>query len=220
MNSNKLALYLVSSLCILSPLLIPIATADDFLSPLFSPIINEICNHVGCGQGSCKATSNSTFGYECECNSGWSQLHIGDSLRFLPCIIPNCSIDYSCSNHSFAPAPAPSLDNKNFSLFDSCSWNYCGGGTCIKTSDTDGHKCECNEGYSNLLNITTLPCYKSCSLGANCANLGLKPLSTSSSPPAPKSLSDSSSASDTGMFATNNLLMLLFLIPFLIIQAI
>ncbi|KAF3320052.1 neurogenic locus notch protein 1-like protein [Carex littledalei] len=162
-------------------------------------------------------STNSTFGYECECKSGWSQLHIGDSLRFLPCVIPNCSIDYSCSNHSIAPAPTPSQDNQNFSLFDPCSWSYCGGGTCVKTSDMGGHKCECNEGSSNLLNLTTLPCYESCSLGGNCANLGIAPLNSSSlSPPAPKSQSESSSSSDAGLFATNNLQMHLILVPFLL----
>lgn len=170
------------------------------------------------------------------------------------------SIDYSCSNHSIASAPAPSMDNSNFSLFNrkdiflghflyisfylnwgcglslnhpcccfdistnfllintwfccfaqchlwfnflqmgiskikqksgfcsdlvqvliispwqwvfnlcfrcfiillACSWAYCGGGTCVKTSDMGGHKCECNEGFSNLLNVSTLPCYGSC----------------------------------------------------------
>ncbi|KAF3326733.1 hypothetical protein FCM35_KLT08363 [Carex littledalei] len=80
-----------------------------------------------------------------------------------------------------------------------------------------GHKCECNEGFSNLLNLTTLPCYGNCDLGANCTNLGITPLNSPSfSPPAPKSQSESSSSSDAGLFATNNLLMLAILIPFLL----
>ncbi|KAL6581710.1 hypothetical protein OROMI_005724 [Orobanche minor] len=52
-------------------------------------------------------SSNSTFGYECECDSGWKQAGSQDDeyLKFLPCVIPN-----------------------------SCFWTYCGGGSCNKMS--------------------------------------------------------------------------------------
>ena len=42
-----------------------------------------------------------------------------------------------------------------------CYWIYCGEGTCNKTA-TYKHVCECNPGYSNLLNITHFPCYRQC----------------------------------------------------------
>ncbi|XP_072951971.1 uncharacterized protein [Typha angustifolia] len=63
-----------------------------------------------------------------------------------------------------------------------CLWSFCGRGTCIKTSDFE-HRCECGEGYSNLLNISTLPCFKKCRITADCAVLGFT-LSNSSSPTA------------------------------------
>ncbi|XP_038985603.1 slit homolog 2 protein-like [Phoenix dactylifera] len=132
------------------------ATADD------------VCNGKDCGQGTCKP-SDSMFGYVCECKPNWSHFHIGNHLRFLPCIIPECSINYSCSNESSAPAPSPP---PNFPIFDPCHWSYCGGGTCVKTS-TFHHRCECNDGYFNLLNVSSLPCIKNCSLGIDCAEKGI-----------------------------------------------
>ncbi|URE17265.1 EGF [Musa troglodytarum] len=63
------------------------ADAGDLLSPL----INEICNNsVECGKGSCQVSTDDSLGFVCKCNPGWSQFHIGDYFRFLPCIIPNC----------------------------------------------------------------------------------------------------------------------------------
>ncbi|URE21918.1 EGF [Musa troglodytarum] len=62
------------------------ADAGDLLSPL----INEICNNsVECGKGSCQVSTDDSLGFVCKCNPGWSQFHIGDYFRFLPCIIPN-----------------------------------------------------------------------------------------------------------------------------------
>lgn len=42
-----------------------------------------------------------------------------------------------------------------------CSWVDCGGGSCNKTSPLT-YKCDCLDGYYNLLNITAFPCYKDC----------------------------------------------------------
>lgn len=44
-----------------------------------------------------------------------------------------------------------------------CNWVDCGGGSCNKTSPLT-YKCDCLEGYYNLLNITSFPCYKECKL--------------------------------------------------------
>ena len=39
---------------------------------------------------------------------------------------------------------------------------YCGdGGACEKASDF-AHRCRCRDGYANLLNDTTYPCYRQC----------------------------------------------------------
>ncbi|KAL6649260.1 hypothetical protein ACP70R_013484 [Stipagrostis hirtigluma subsp. patula] len=175
-----------------------VAVADDFfspLAPLLSPMIDSICKTVGCGKGNCTAQAGIP-GYRCDCEPGWKQLHVADELRFMPCVIPNCSIDRSCSNVSSAPAPTPLPSPKNFSL-DPCELAYCGtGGTCRNGSGLSYH-CECKEGYSNLLNITTMPCFQNCSIGADCASIGILPFSNSSKSPAPPSsegLSNSNAA--------------------------
>ncbi|XP_072981076.1 uncharacterized protein [Typha angustifolia] len=196
------------------------AAADDFLSPLFAPVFNGICSHVQCGKGNCKGSMNYTFGFVCECDAGWSQFHVEDSLRFLPCIIPNCSINYSCSNSSEVPAPAPSPSTNNFSIFDPCMWSYCGGGRCVKTSDVN-HKCECNEGFGNLLNVTTFPCYKECSLGGDCANLGITVSNSSTSPLAPPtSLSDNENGSAGDSASPNSLFKILLMVSLVMLQVI
>ncbi|OAY72177.1 hypothetical protein ACMD2_02248, partial [Ananas comosus] len=71
------------------------------------------------------------------------------------------SINYSCSKISTAPAPSPSPPSANFSIFDPCLWAYCGGGKCVNASYFD-YKCECDEGYYNLFNSTSYPCYREC----------------------------------------------------------
>uniref|UniRef100_A0A0E0K929 EGF-like domain-containing protein n=1 Tax=Oryza punctata TaxID=4537 RepID=A0A0E0K929_ORYPU len=164
-----------------------VVVADDFfspLSPLLAPVIGSICKTVACGKGNCTAASGFP-GYRCECEPGWKQMHVGDQSSFLPCVIPNCSIDRACSN-TIAPAPAPLPSPKNFSLTtDPCQLAYCGsGGTCKNGTGLSYH-CECSEGFSNLLNITTMPCFQNCSIGADCASIGLSPSSNSSSSPAP-----------------------------------
>ncbi|KAF5194946.1 Neurogenic locus notch-like protein, partial [Thalictrum thalictroides] len=81
------------------------------------------------------------------------------------------TLNTSCTK---AQAPSPQVEDppKNSSFFDPCKWAYCGEGSCMKESKF-GHKCECQEGYANLLNTTVFPCLSECSLGMDCANLGL-----------------------------------------------
>ncbi|KAJ3673599.1 hypothetical protein LUZ60_005591 [Juncus effusus] len=210
MNWGKPTILMAVCISLFFPLSIQ-SDSTDFLSPLLSPIFNNICDRVGCGEGSCNASSDSMFGYECQCKPGWMQFHFSDSLKFLPCVIPNCTINYSCFNQSIAPAPSPSSD-RNFSLFDPCTWAYCGGGKCKETSNSVDHKCECDDGYSNLLNITSFPCYKTCSLGANCADLGLTVSNSSASPPSPNNLSDQNGSSNTRSFVASSLSALLLMI--------
>ncbi|URE17267.1 EGF [Musa troglodytarum] len=96
------------------------ADAGDLLSPL----INEICNNsVECGKGSCQVSTDDSLGFVCKCNPGWSQFHIGDYFRFLPCIIPNCSLGGDCANlgitlsNSSSSSP-PSLSDNGSSSSD------------------------------------------------------------------------------------------------------
>jgi hypothetical protein len=48
-----------------------------------------VCKAAACGKGNCTETSGLP-GYMCDCDPGWTQMHVGDHLRFLPCVIPNC----------------------------------------------------------------------------------------------------------------------------------
>ncbi|KAG8073564.1 hypothetical protein GUJ93_ZPchr0006g45529 [Zizania palustris] len=196
-----------------------VAVADDFfspLSPLLAPVIGSICKTVGCGKGNCTVTSGIP-GYRCDCEPGWTQMHVGDELRFLPCVVPNCSIDRECSNTT-AQAPAPLPLPKNFSLTpDPCAFAYCGsGGTCKNGTGLSYH-CECREGFSNLLNVTTMPCFQNCSIGADCASIGILPFSNSSKSPAPTgsaSVSSNGNAPASGTGSVSHQIVL----PLLIVQ--
>ncbi|KAK7243113.1 hypothetical protein RIF29_37899 [Crotalaria pallida] len=194
-------------------LLQPLSVRSDFLSPLLSPIFDDVCKEVECGKGTCKPSNNSTFLFECECDPGWKQaLASGDEggyLKFLPCIVPNCTLNYSCSK---APAPAPEKARKaNESIFDACHWVDCGGGSCNKTS-TFSYSCGCDAGYYNLLNVSAFPCYKECALGLGCSGLGISISNTSTSePPA----FNDNSKNDASSILEGNSLWLVMLIMFM-----
>ncbi|KAK6130237.1 hypothetical protein DH2020_036047 [Rehmannia glutinosa] len=169
------------------------SATSNFTIPFLSPLLgNNACRENVCGKGNCVVSNNSTFGFVCECDSGWKQARAEDDeyLKFLPCVIPNCTLDYHCAN-----APAPASDNQkkaNFSIFDPCFWTDCGGGSCNKTS-LFTHTCECEEGYYNLFNSTAFPCYKECAIGLDCESLGLHmPNSSTSRPDSSSSLADDS----------------------------
>ncbi|XP_021317096.1 uncharacterized protein LOC8062665 [Sorghum bicolor] len=161
-----------------------------------------VCGNVSCGMGTCSESSDYAFGFACHCNPGWSRYHLATvQFPFLPCVIPNCTIHTSCedgssSSSSPAPAPpppAPPAGLPPLTIFDPCLMQYCGddgGGTCEKASDFT-HRCSCRDGYANLLNDTSYPCYQQCSLGSDCKGLGIDVINgstPSSSPPAPFSI--------------------------------
>uniref|UniRef100_A0A6N2N0F5 EGF-like domain-containing protein n=1 Tax=Salix viminalis TaxID=40686 RepID=A0A6N2N0F5_SALVM len=159
-------------------LLQPLIARSGFLPPLQSPILDDVCKKVECGKGTCKPSRNSTWFYECECDPGWKQVS-SDDHKFLPCIVPNCTLNLSCM-----PAPSPVQDKAskdNESIFDPCFWTDCGGGSCNKTS-TFTHSCTCAEGYNKLLNISAFPCYRDCAIGVDCQNLGISVSNKSASP--------------------------------------
>lgn len=155
---------------------LPMTAIGDDLS---DAILGRICNETECGKGTCKASLDYKFTFKCECDPGWKRTRFDneDDVEFLPCVIPNCSLDYSCMT---APPPAPS-NPQNESVFDPCYWMYCGEGTCKKTA-TYLHECQCNTGFSNLLNITAFPCYSDCALGSDCEKLGIKVANSSATP--------------------------------------
>ncbi|MBA0585271.1 hypothetical protein Gorai_016052 [Gossypium raimondii] len=165
----------------------------DFLSPLLSPLFgfffmvaDDVCKEVECGRGKCKPSINGTLPfYICECDPGWKQTFSDKDdhahLKFLPCIVPNCSMNNVCSA---APSPAQEkASDTDQSAFDICKWTNCGGGSCNKTSPFT-YDCRCSEGYFNLLNVSAFPCYKECAIGLDCANLGIS-LTNKSTPVTP-----------------------------------
>ncbi|VAH87440.1 unnamed protein product [Triticum turgidum subsp. durum] len=116
-------------------------------------------------------------------------MHVGDSLRFLPCVIPNyflfnqkCPLQGSCVSSFAYIIP----HNQQEHIPAACDLAYCGsGGTCKNATGLSYH-CECKEGFSNVLNMTTMPCFQDCSYGADCAAIGILPSTNSNStaPPA------------------------------------
>lgn len=49
-------------------------------------------------------------------------------------------------------------------LYTACDLAYCGsGGTCKNATGLSYH-CECKEGFSNVLNMTTMPCFQDCKI--------------------------------------------------------
>ncbi|KAF9677630.1 hypothetical protein SADUNF_Sadunf08G0127600 [Salix dunnii] len=164
----------------------PLISRSDLLSPLLSSIFDDVCEKVECGKGTCKPSDNSTWFYECECDPGWMKTRFDqdDHLQFLPCVVPNCEFSVSSFSHALnfgtvnfsctaAPSPVQEKASKdNQSIFDPCFWADCGGGSCNKTSQFT-YGCACAEGYNNLLNVSTFPCYKDCAIGMDCSNLGI-----------------------------------------------
>ncbi|KAJ7978098.1 Neurogenic locus notch-like protein [Quillaja saponaria] len=158
-------------------ILLPMAARGDNVSPALSPLFEKLCEEVECGKGKCKVDTDYALNFFCECDSGWKRTPHDDddedkyATGFLPCVIPNCTLNYGCQP---APPPVPEKDiPRNLSAFDPCYWAYCGEGTCTKNR-TYTHRCECKSGYSNLLDIKAFPCYSECTLGSDCAKLGIK----------------------------------------------
>ncbi|KAM7280083.1 hypothetical protein ACFE04_007217 [Oxalis oulophora] len=193
-------LAFISILVLLQPL---VTLSDMFssLTPLIAPIFDDVCKEVGCGKGTCKPSTNTSFFFECECDAGWKQLEFDWVWLLLVLAFSRLvtggeyswwslvdlvlgSIDYSCEGA--APASAPVQSTKlNESVFDPCHWTDCGGGSCNKTSSFS-YNCLCEVGYDNLMNLTSLPCYKECAFGVGCSDLGISFSNPpgSSSPPA------------------------------------
>ncbi|XP_052730358.1 uncharacterized protein LOC108345420 isoform X3 [Vigna angularis] len=136
---------------------------------------DKVCEEVECGKGSCVVNTSYPLNFICECESGWTRTQDEDddkfATSFLPCVIPQCSLNYGCQ-----PAPPPVPEKSfphNLSAFDPCYWAYCGEGKCVQNR-THTYACECSPNYFNLLNISVFPCYSECTLGSDCSKLGIK----------------------------------------------
>ncbi|GMY20989.1 neurogenic locus notch-like protein [Fagus crenata] len=175
MASSKLMAFIAMLVVLLSML----ALGSSDTSPL-DGFLEKVCEEVECGKGNCTVDTSYPLGFKCECESGWKRDDDDDSdLSFLPCVIPNCTLKYSGCQP--APPPVPERENpRNISAFDPCYWAYCGEGKCVKNR-TYTHQCQCNSGYYNLLNISVFPCYSECTLGSDCASLGIKVSNSTSS---------------------------------------
>ncbi|KAI4302992.1 hypothetical protein MLD38_038674 [Melastoma candidum] len=147
-------------------------------APDWAPFNEQLCQDVECGKGKCVSNSSYPFNFICECDAGWKRTRLDneDGLKFLPCVIPNCSVQYSCMP---APPPLPAVPY-NLSFFDPCYWIYCGGGTCSKSAPY-AHTCNCNTGYTNLMNVSVFPCFSDCAIGSDCSKLGIKVSSSTAS---------------------------------------
>ncbi|KAM1468487.1 hypothetical protein ACFX2I_033438 [Malus domestica] len=171
------------SIAFLAVLLValPIAAFADWPYNLAPTIAAQICDQVECGKGTCKFDINEPLGFTCECDPNWKRTHDGDNdLKFLPCVIPNCTLNYNCQP---APPPVPQKEvPRNLSAFEPCYWAYCGEGNCVRNSTYHYTPiCECNSGATNLLNVTLFPCYNQCTLQSDCASLGIKVANSNSS---------------------------------------
>ncbi|XP_044498566.1 uncharacterized protein LOC123220411 [Mangifera indica] len=190
----------------------PMATPSSLLPPILAPAFDNVCEQAECGQGKCQPSTNSTIFYDCVCYPGWMQTISDDNnqFKFLPCVIPNCTLNYSCMA---APSPVQKKSSTNLSIFDICHWTNCGGGSCNRTSNFS-YSCECDPGYYNLLNTSAFPCYNECAIGLDCANLGI----SQSPPPAPALADDGKNQAGSNFLRTYYLLALLMLSLVLVLQ--
>ncbi|KAF1878351.1 hypothetical protein Lal_00047018 [Lupinus albus] len=96
--------------------LLPLTTKGDLVDDIFG----KVCDEIECGKGSCVVNTSYPLNFMCECESGWKRTRNEDNdtyaTSFLPCVIPDCSLDYGCQP---APPPVPEKDvPHNLSAFD------------------------------------------------------------------------------------------------------
>ncbi|KAK3042201.1 hypothetical protein RJ639_001321, partial [Escallonia herrerae] len=138
MASSAYAIGLLAVLLVLQTW----TATSNILPPILSPFFDDVCKVAECGKGTCKPSQNSSFAFVCECDAGWKQSR---------------TLNYSCKE---GPSPVQEKEKRaNESFFEPCHWADCGGGTCNKTSAFT-HRCDCSEGYYNLLNTTAFPCFR------------------------------------------------------------
>ncbi|XP_055825174.1 uncharacterized protein LOC129893800 [Solanum dulcamara] len=102
-------------------------------------------------------------------------------LALPACTLPNCTLDLGCK--SGTPSPHPSPQSSPFNITDPCSLIWCGDGKCEITGM--GHYCKCNEGSSQYMNMSKLPCLDKCVFEPNCKGEALEPRPSLPPPPSP-----------------------------------
>ncbi|KAK7344498.1 hypothetical protein VNO77_14163 [Canavalia gladiata] len=104
---------------------------------LFPNLGDDFCKIAQCGKGTCKASNNSIFKFECECDSGWKNLvDVDANLNILPCIISNCTLNYTCSNASPTTPPFQKRNDFNTSIFEGSFGADCAGiGLSVTTNE-------------------------------------------------------------------------------------
>ncbi|XP_019068284.2 uncharacterized protein [Solanum lycopersicum] len=131
-----------------------------------------ICEKVDCVKGKCVETGEFLgLGFKCECDPGWTQIQLGP-LTIPACTLPNCTLDFGCKSH--IPSPHPSPQSSPFNITDPCSLIWCGDGKC-EISGMGQHYCKCNEGSSQYMNMSKLPCLDKCVFGADCKGVAVEP---------------------------------------------
>ncbi|KAJ6689347.1 hypothetical protein OIU85_005720 [Salix viminalis] len=148
----------------------PLIARSNLLSPLLSPMVCAKRWNVGKELASLLTIALGFMNANVILGGRRLAFDQDDHLQFLPCVVPNCTVNFSCTA---SPSPVQEKASKdNQSIFDPCFWADCGGGSCNKTSQFT-YSCACAEGYNNLLNVSTFPCYKDCAIGMDCSNLGI-----------------------------------------------
>lgn len=169
---------------------------------------NESCANVDCQQGTCVPTSNTLvsllFPYECQCYPGWATIEKFvpslPNIPSLPCNVPNCTFNSSCSGDSTTLAPASPSSVPSYANLSACSLpRICGHGTCSEIKNENNastFKCTCDSGYANVGNMTGGYCVNDCEISGECSSLNLTVpgLSPPTSQPSPASANQTTNA--------------------------
>ncbi|KAI3684266.1 hypothetical protein L6452_33487 [Arctium lappa] len=137
------------------------------LFAFFSYSLQDACTDRDCGEGNCVPDLLGLL-YHCECNPGWKTIMVGP-MPVGSCIIPNCTVDFSCGG-KYSPAP-PFPPAINFT--SPCNLVWCGDGDCV-VNGTE-HYCQCHDRAANLFNNPEFVCMQQCYLDGDCNHLGLGP---------------------------------------------
>ncbi|KAK9683532.1 hypothetical protein RND81_10G148400 [Saponaria officinalis] len=136
------------------------------------------CTRNLCGMGTCRNITRYPF-YECYCPSGWLQYFDNKTAvrGNAACVFPQCSFNYSCYNNNqqqqqFRQQDLSDDDPQNSNV---CSIKgICGQGYCRYdefNSNEFPYTCVCDNGATNLLGNSTLPCFPPCAFGDECSIL-------------------------------------------------
>ncbi|KAJ6694170.1 hypothetical protein OIU85_004911 [Salix viminalis] len=160
---------------------LPMVAMADLDSNHTASFYEKLCEEVDCGKGKCVVDKSYPWNYKCECQSGWKQAlydNDEDETEFLPCVFPNCTLNYGAGQP--APPPVPQRKFPGTSppsiLAIGCTVEKVNAQK-MEHTDTRVHAILV---YSNLLNISYYPCYGPATLGSDCNDIIKVANSTSS----------------------------------------